>query len=87
MKALKKVKFQKQSLEKIKNNVKSDFIFSFNTATNVANAYGAYIARGDLAPLLSYEKDIESLEIKDLVRVAKKYFQSKSSVTAILRKD
>ncbi len=87
LESLKKGQISKQSLEKIKNNVKSDFIFSFNTATNVANAYGAYIARGDLAPLLSYEKDIESLEIKDLVRVAKKYFQSKSSVTAILRKD
>lgn len=83
---LKKGEISAQNLEKIKNNVKSDFIFSFNTASNVANAYGSYIARGDLTPLLNYEKNISALKAQDLAKAAKKYFQAKNSTTVILRK-
>lgn len=55
----------------MKNNVKSDFIFSFNNASAVANIYGSYLARGDINPLLNYEKDIQNLELKDLISCAK----------------
>lgn len=75
-----------KDLEKIKNNTKSDFIFSLSSASDVSNLFGSYLAKGDLKPLLSYEKDIENLTIKDLVKCAKKYFNDNNSTTVILRK-
>lgn len=75
-----------KDLEKIKNNTKSDFIFSLSSASDVSNLFGSYLAKGDLKPLLSYEKDIENLTIKDLVKCAKKYFNDDNSTTVILRK-
>ncbi|TBR81655.1 insulinase family protein [Campylobacter novaezeelandiae] len=75
-----------KDLEKIKNNTKSDFIFSLSSASDVSNLFGSYLVKGDLKPLLSYEKDIENLTIKDLVKCAKKYFNDNNSTTVILRK-
>lgn len=75
-----------KDLEKIKNNTKSDFIFSLSSASDVSNLFGSYLAKGDLKPLLSYEKDIENLTIKDLIKCAKKYFNDNNSTTVILRK-
>ncbi|MBK1971133.1 insulinase family protein [Campylobacter sp. TTU-622] len=75
-----------KDLEKIKNNTKSDFIFSLSTATEVSNLFGSYLARGDLKPLLNYETDIENLTIDDLIKCAKKYFNDNNSTTMILRK-
>lgn len=48
---LKKGDFSSKDLQKVKNNVKSDFIFSLDTASAVSNTYGSYLARGDLKPL------------------------------------
>ena len=73
-------------IQKIKNQAKRDFVFSLNTASSVANIYGDYLAKGDLKPLLTYEKNIEKLEKKDLVSCAKKYFKEKNSTTIILKK-
>ncbi len=85
--SLKKGKISNRSLQKVKNNIKSDFIFSLNTASAVSSTYGSYLARGDLKPLLNYEKDIQSLETKDLINCANRYFVEDSSTTIILRKD
>lgn len=90
LKILERVKSGKISvkdLQKIKNRVKSDFIFSLNTASSVSSIYGDYIAKGDLGVLLEYESKVEALEISHLARVAKKYFTPKNSTTIILRKD
>ncbi|EEU7374842.1 insulinase family protein [Campylobacter jejuni] len=84
---LKMGKISQKDLQRVKNNVKSDFIFSFNNASAVANIYGSYLARGDINPLLNYEKDIQNLELKDLISCAKKYFIQENSTTVILRKD
>ncbi|KGI55748.1 M16 family metallopeptidase [Campylobacter sp. MIT 97-5078] len=84
---IKQEKLEKEVLVKIKNSVKSDFIFSLTNASSVSNVCGNFIAKGDLTPLLEYEKNISQLELKDLVRVAKKYFTAKNSTTLILRKD
>ena len=80
-------KISQRDLQKIKNRVKSDFIFSLNTASSVSSIYGDYIAKGDLKPLLEYESKVEALEIQHLTRVAKKYFTPKNSTIIILRKD
>ncbi|EKE1469486.1 insulinase family protein, partial [Campylobacter jejuni] len=84
---LKMGKISQKDLQRVKNNVKSDFIFSLNNASAVANIYGSYLARGDINPLLNYEKDIQNLELKDLISCAKKYFIQENSTTVILRKD
>ncbi|MGH2327377.1 M16 family metallopeptidase [Campylobacter taeniopygiae] len=84
---IKKGKFTEKDLQKVKNNIKSDFIFSLDTASAVSNIYGSYLARGDLKPLLSYEEKIEKLTLLDLKKCAKKYFSEENSTTLILRKD
>ncbi|TKX30010.1 M16 family metallopeptidase [Campylobacter estrildidarum] len=84
---IKKGKFSEKDLQRVKNNIKSDFIFSLDTASAVSNIYGSYLARGDLNPLLSYEEKIEKLTLLDLQKCAKKYFSEENSTTLILRKE
>lgn len=74
-------------LTKIKNRTKANFIYSLESATKVANLYGEYIAKGDINPLLSYQDDLENLNLDEIKRVAKEYFNKKSSTTIILRKE
>lgn len=83
---LKKGGISEEDLTKIKNKTKSDFIFSLSTASSVSSLYGDFIAKGDLKPLLDYEKNVEALQVEDLIRAAKKYFKDSQSTTAILRK-
>lgn len=84
---IKRGKISSKDLQKVKNNVRSDFIFSFNNASSVSSIYGSFLARGDLKPLLNYEKNVENLSLEDLIGAAKKYFVAKNSTTLILRKD
>ncbi|TEY01565.1 pitrilysin family protein [Campylobacter sp. US33a] len=84
---IKDVKISQQDLQKVKNNIKSDFIFSLDTASAVSNTYGSYLAKGDLRPLLEYEDRVQKLQMQDLVKCAKKYFTKQNSTTVILRKD
>jgi len=85
--SLQEGKISSKALQKVKNNVKSSFVFSFNNASSVSNIYGSYLARGDLKPLLNYEENIVKLELKDLKACARKYFCEKNSTTLILRKE
>jgi predicted Zn-dependent peptidase len=84
---LKKGEVDPKELEKIKTNTKADFIFSLENSSDVANLFGSYLAKGDLKPLLTYEENIDKLTVKDLQRVAEKYFTKKNSTTVILRKE
>lgn len=79
-------KVSQEELDKIKINTKSDFIFSLESSTSVANLYGSYLIRGNTKPLFEYEKAIENLKIQDLVDVAKKYLIEDTSTTVILKK-
>ncbi|EAJ6152748.1 insulinase family protein [Campylobacter lari] len=83
---VKNAKFDDAIMEKIKNTVKSDFIFSLSNASSVANIYGSYLAKGDLKPLLDYEKNIENLSKDDLIHCARKYFNEDKSTTIILKR-
>lgn len=77
----------KQSeLDKIKISTKSDFIYSLESSTSVAELFGGYLARGDLAPLERYETAINALTSKDIQEMAKHYFNPAASTTLILRK-
>ena len=74
-------------VEKVKTNTKSDFIFSMESSSSVANLFGGYFARGDIKPLIEYEDSINKLTKEDIIRVAKKYLIKKNSTTVILKKD
>jgi len=76
----------KEELEKVKINTKSDFIYSLESSTSVANLYGSYLVRGDLTPLLNYEDDVNKVTAKKVQKVANKYFDFKKSTTLILKK-
>ncbi|MCK9546616.1 MAG: insulinase family protein, partial [Sulfurospirillaceae bacterium] len=80
-------KIQDEEIEKVKTTTKADFIFSLESSSALANLFGSYLARGDILPLLNYEKDINNITKEELVKVAKTYFNKKSSTTLILRKE
>lgn len=83
---MKTTKVTKAELDKVKINTKSDFIYSLESSTSVANLYGSYLVRGDLAPLLTYEDDIKKITAKKVQDTAKKYFNFDKSSTLILKK-
>ena len=73
-------------LDKVKINTKSEFIYSLESSTSVADLFGSYLARGDIAPLEHYEESINKLTLEDIQTAAKKYFDFSKSTTVILRK-
>ncbi len=75
----------KKELEKIVINTKSDFVFSLENSSEVASLYGHYLVRGDMAPLLDYEKNINNLKTKDIQDMATKYLQNFNLTTIILK--
>jgi len=77
----------KQSeLDKVKISTKADFIYSLESSTSVAELFGGYLARGDIAPLERYEDSINVLTSKEIQEMAKLYFKPEKSTTIILRK-
>ena len=83
---LKTKEVEKSELEKVKINTKSDFIFSMQDSQTLVNIFGGYAARGDLKPLLEYEKHLTELTPAQIKEIAAKYFRQKNSTTVILRK-
>jgi predicted Zn-dependent peptidase len=82
---MKNTKVTKAELDKVKINTKSDFIYSLESSTSVANLYGSYLVRGDIKPLMSYEDDVKNITAKKVQEVAKKYFDFDKSTTVILK--
>ena len=77
----------KAELERVQINTKADFIFEMESSSNLVNIFGSYLARGDIKPLLEYEKNINALTPKDIQEIAKKYFTPDNSTTLILKKE
>lgn len=73
-------------LDKVKINSKSDFIYSLESASSVAELFGGYLARGDIKPLERYEAALDKLTPTEIQATAKKYFDFSKSTTMILRK-
>ena len=73
-------------LEKVKINTKSDFIYSLESSTSVANLYGSYLVRGDITPLMTYEDDVKKVTAQTVKDAANKYFNFDKSTTLILKK-
>lgn len=84
---MKTTKVTKAEIDKVKMNTKADFIYSLESSTSVANLFGSYLVRGDIAPLMSYEEDIKKVTAKKVQEVANKYFDFSKSTTMILKKD
>jgi predicted Zn-dependent peptidase len=84
---LKTTQMSNAELERVKINTKADFIFEMESSSNLVSIYGSYLARGDITPLLNYEKNIYALQAKDIQEVAKRYFNTKNSTTLILKKE
>ena len=84
---IKNEEVSKAELDKVKLNTKSDFVFGMENSSSLVSLYGSYLARGDIKPLLEYEKNLEATTPKDIKEVANKYFTKKNSTTVILRKD
>ncbi|VAY88378.1 Putative zinc protease [hydrothermal vent metagenome] len=87
IKKIKKGDVSKEELDKIKINTKSDFIFSLESSTSVASLYGSYLIKGNIKPLMNYEKNIDNLTVKDIVKVSKKYLIEDTSTTVILKQN
>jgi len=83
---MKTTKVTKAELDKVKINTKSDFIYSLESSTSVANLYGSYLVRGDISPLMTYEDDIKKITAKKVQKIAQKYFDFDKSTTLILKK-
>ncbi|MDD2566930.1 MAG: pitrilysin family protein [Thiovulaceae bacterium] len=83
---LKNEEVAQAEVDKVKINTKSDFIFSLESSTSVANLYGSYLVRGDITPLLNYEANINKVTKEKIKEVAAKYFDFKKSTTVILKK-
>jgi len=83
---LKKGEVTQAELDKVKINTKAEFIYSLEASNNVASLYGDYLVKGNLEPLLKYEENLDKITLKDIVRVAKKYFDHDYSTTVILKK-
>jgi len=84
---LKKGDVTQAELDKVKINTKAEFIYSLESSSSVASLYGDYLAKGNLKPLLEYEEKLDKMTLKDIVRVAKKYFDHTVSTTVILKKN
>jgi predicted Zn-dependent peptidase len=84
---VKKGKISKKDLDKIKINSKADFIFSLESSSSVASLYGTYFVRDNVKPLFDYEKKVEALNKKDLIKAANKYFTKNNSTTVILKQE
>ncbi len=86
IRSLQNAPVEKAELDKVKINTKSDFIYSLESSTSVADLFGSYLARGDIAPLLHYESAIDALKPSEIQKVAKEYLKPEKSTTIILRK-
>ncbi|WP_233709946.1 MULTISPECIES: M16 family metallopeptidase [unclassified Helicobacter] len=82
---IKEGKIHQEDLDKLKINTKAEFLYSLEDASSVADLFGSYFARGNIQPLLDYEKAFENLTIDDLVNVANKYLLLDHSTTVILK--
>jgi predicted Zn-dependent peptidase len=83
---MKNTEVTKAELDKVKTNTKADFIYSLESSSSVSNLFGSYLVRGDIKPLLNYEKNIEKITAKKVKKVANKYFDFNKSTTLILKK-
>lgn len=82
---LKKGEISQEELEKVKINTRASFIYSLESAGDVAGLFGSYLVRGDINPLLNYEKELNALSVEKIKEVANTYFVQDSLSVVILK--
>lgn len=83
---LKKGEISQEELEKVKINTRASFIYSLESAGDVAGLFGSYLVRGDISPLFRYEREINTLSIEKIKEVANTYF-TQDSLSVVILKD
>ncbi len=83
---IKQGKIKQKELDKVKTNMRANFLYSLESSSRVAGLFGSYIARGDLEGLLQFEKNFANLRLEDVVNVANKYFTEQNMTLLTLRK-
>ncbi|QKF64633.1 M16 family metallopeptidase [Campylobacter corcagiensis] len=83
----KKTLINDEDIQRIINTIKSDFVYSFDSASKVSYIYGSYILRDNLEALYTYEKRISKITKEDIKRVFNTYFINQNLTNAILKKD
>ncbi len=83
---VKQGKISQEELEKIKINMRADFVSSLEKSSSVAGLFGSFFVRGNIKPLLGYEEAFSKLSLKDIQDVANKYFTQDSLSVTILQK-
>lgn len=74
-----------EELDRVKVNTRANFIYGLESASSVAGLFGSYLVRGDITPLLSYEKDINALSKEQIQSVANTYFTEDTLSVVILK--
>lgn len=82
---IKKGEISQEELDRIKINTRASFIYGLESASDVASLFGSYLVRGDIAPLLHYEENINNLSIDQIVAVANKYFNDDTLSVVMLK--
>lgn len=83
---IKQGKLKQSELDKVKINMRANFLYELESSSGVANLFGSYIARGDLQTLLDFEKNFEALSLEDIIRVANEYFILNNATIMTLQK-
>ncbi len=83
---IKQGKLKQSELDKVKINMRANFLYELESSSGVANLFGSYIARGDLQTLLDFEKNFEALSLEDIIRVVNEYFILNNATITTLQK-
>lgn len=84
---VKKNPLKDEDLERVVNTIKSEFIYSFDSASKVSYIYGSYILRDSLDRLYSYQDRLLKITKEDIKRVFNAYFINQNLTNVILKKD
>ena len=88
MATLKKDPVTDAELQKVKNQVRSDFIRRQSSNEGLAGMISYYQALlGDFRYMIGYADAIEKVTAQDILRVARQYFEPHNRTVALLSKD
>lgn len=84
---LKQKEIEDEALEKVRNALNSQFVYSLDSAGKIADIYGNFIAMGDISVLFELPQKIQNLTKMDIKNCFLKYFDKNKLTSVILRKE
>ena len=72
---IKKKGITQEEMDKVRVNIKADMLFALEESMQMVDLFGEFYAKGDIQPLLTYEKRLNALNRKSVQEVAQKYLQ------------